>query len=38
MVHDPAPLQPARTVLHEGVEAQRDRVGEVTVLCLMEFR
>ena len=23
--HDPAPLQPARTVLHEGVAAERDR-------------
>ena len=30
LVHDPAPLQPARTVLHEGVAAERDRAGEVT--------
>ena len=29
LVHDPAPLQPARTVLHQGVAAERDRVGEV---------
>ena len=28
LVHDPAPLQPARTVLHEGVAAERDRAGE----------
>ena len=27
LVHDPAPLQPARTVLHQGVAAERDRVG-----------
>ena len=27
LVHDPAPLQPARAVLHEGVAAERDRVG-----------
>src|SRR6185295_8492856 len=25
LVHDPAPLQPARTVLHERVAAERDR-------------
>ena len=25
VVHDPAPLQPARTVLHQGVAAERDR-------------
>ena len=30
LVHDPAPLQPARTVLHQGVAAERDRAGEVT--------
>ena len=29
LVHDPAPLQPARTILHQGVAAERDRVGEV---------
>ena len=30
LVRDPAPLQPARAVLHQGVAAERDRVGEVT--------
>ena len=30
LVHDPAPLQPARTVLHQEVAAERDRVGEIT--------
>ena len=29
LVHDPAPLQPARTVLHEGVAAERDRAGAI---------
>ena len=29
LVHDPAPLQPARTVLHEGVAAERDRAGQL---------
>ncbi len=29
LVHDPAPLQPARAVLHKSVAAERDRVGEV---------
>ena len=28
--HHPTPLQPARTVLHEGVAAERDRTGEVS--------
>ncbi len=27
LVHDPSPLQPARAVLHEGMAAERDRVG-----------
>ena len=27
LVHDPAPLQPARTVLHERVAVERDRTG-----------
>ena len=31
LVHDPAPLQPARTVLHQEVAAERNRVGEVKV-------
>ena len=30
LVHDPASLQPARTVLHEGVAAERDRTGPLT--------
>ena len=31
LVHDPASLQPARTVLHEGVAAERDRIGRQIV-------
>ena len=33
LVHDPAPLQPARTVLRQGVAAERDRIGEMTQTC-----
>jgi hypothetical protein len=29
LVRDPAPLQPARSILHEGVAAERDRTGSV---------
>ena len=29
LVHDPAPLQPARAVLHQGVAAERDRAGAI---------
>ena len=29
LVHDPSPLQPAGTVLHQGMAAERDRTGEV---------
>jgi hypothetical protein len=29
LVHDPAPLQPARTFLHKGVAAGRDRTGSI---------
>jgi hypothetical protein len=32
LVSDLAPLQPARTVLHKGVAAERDRTGEVMEL------
>jgi hypothetical protein len=30
LVDDPTPLQPARTVLHEGMAAERDRIGSVS--------
>ncbi len=30
LVHDPAPLQPARTVLHQGLAAERDRIGPLS--------
>ena len=29
LVHDPSSLQPARTVLHQGVATERDRIGSV---------
>ena len=31
VVHDPAPLQPARAILYESVAAERDRTGAVTI-------
>lgn len=34
LVHDPAPLRPARTVLHQAVASERDRAGEVKAFRL----
>ena len=35
LVHDSATLQPARTVLHQGMAAERDRVSEVVQSCIL---